>query len=451
MAFQETKIKLKDLSLWDQNARFPDKYFSKEEKDLIEYFCNKKDFKIFDLAKSIVEDFDLPQIEKILVYYDGENKIVFEGNRRVTAYKLLNNPELAPNKELEKKFFDLKKKIKIDEDFNFDCIVTENKTESFRIIERKHIEGNNEIGWGDQERANHGVRMGNATQKEEFKVAIAKVVKDLDLPEELKESILGPGYVTNFWRILESSVAWKKYGILFKEKGKIEIGHKDFSEYLKVIVWNVFNKKDFSGNKIDSRSLNTNAEKKDYLDSISIEDVKKIYKEIESNEKNDLFGEKTFSSHQTGGVVRKTQKVDGNQKIFGRTLSLRRGTVNNLYIAIDKIYEQNKTDENILPIIGMSLRLILDVAARDYYSSNSKNEQDPAFDQQYKNFLKEAKKEMNKDIVNYLALTSEWLSDKYSLDGIFAKYGHGNIITTRKDVLTISHITGDILEKYFKK
>jgi hypothetical protein len=39
-----------------------------------------------------------------------------EGNRRLAAYKLLNNPELAPSDALKNKFQKLKQKIDIDDD-----------------------------------------------------------------------------------------------------------------------------------------------------------------------------------------------------------------------------------------------------------------------------------------------------------------------------------------------
>src|SRR3972149_7747389 len=93
-SMRDEKISIKSLLLWDENARFPDKYFSKPEEELIEYFLAKKDFKIKELAEAIVRDFSLPQLEKLAVYDDGSNLIVLEGNRRVTGYKLLANPSL---------------------------------------------------------------------------------------------------------------------------------------------------------------------------------------------------------------------------------------------------------------------------------------------------------------------------------------------------------------------
>jgi hypothetical protein len=53
--------------LWDENARFSDKYFSRNEQELITHMCSKKDFKIELLAKEIVTDWDIPQLEKIVV------------------------------------------------------------------------------------------------------------------------------------------------------------------------------------------------------------------------------------------------------------------------------------------------------------------------------------------------------------------------------------------------
>ena len=49
----EEKLSLRELSLWDENARFPDKYFGKSEKELVSYFCAKSNFKILELLKQL--------------------------------------------------------------------------------------------------------------------------------------------------------------------------------------------------------------------------------------------------------------------------------------------------------------------------------------------------------------------------------------------------------------
>ena len=50
---QYKKMKISDLILWDENARFPDKYFNSDEKELVRYFLSKSDFKLKQLIAII--------------------------------------------------------------------------------------------------------------------------------------------------------------------------------------------------------------------------------------------------------------------------------------------------------------------------------------------------------------------------------------------------------------
>src|SRR5690606_14166215 len=146
--------------------------------------------KIAELAEEIAKESDLPQIERLVVYRVNGKNVVLEGNRRLAVYKLLDDPELTEDTGLRNKLKALKDKIKVDKSFKLECLVTEDKEQGLRYIERKHLRGNNEVSWGDNERAHHNARRGNANQKESLKVAITKIIKDLDFPEELKEQVL---------------------------------------------------------------------------------------------------------------------------------------------------------------------------------------------------------------------------------------------------------------------
>ena len=139
--FTKNNISVKNLSLWDENPRFPNHYFNKTETELIKYFGSEK-FKLIGLAEEMVKDFDLPQLEKIVVYKMNSKNIVLEGNRRLAVYKLLNNPELIDDTKLKNQFISLKSKIKINDNFQLECLVTEDQEEGFRYLERKHMKGN---------------------------------------------------------------------------------------------------------------------------------------------------------------------------------------------------------------------------------------------------------------------------------------------------------------------
>lgn len=367
-------ISLENLSLWDENARFPDKYFSKPEKELINYFCTNKNFKIEDLAKEIVKDIDLPQLEKLIVYDTGEQNIVLEGNRRLTVYKLLNNPNLAPTEKLKNKFQAYKKEVQINNDFAFECLITENMAEGYRYIERKHLKGNNEANWNEQERTNHNFRRGNATRKEEFKIAIAQLIKELDIPEILKENVLGHGYVTNFWRILDSSVAWKEYGFNLNKEGVLEIKDKDFKEKLKVIILNVLQKHDFSGRKIDSRSLNTNKEKKEYLESISKDDAKRVNAEIEKNTKNNIFGEASINLTSNSEKIKINPKSTNRNYLIPKTcrLDIRETKINNIYRELRDNLLIDNSNKSVPNAVGVLFRVFLETSIDCYWEIKQK-------------------------------------------------------------------------------
>jgi len=450
--WKQTKLKIKDLRLWDENARFSDRYFNQPEKELSKYFLSKKNFKVFKLAEEIVKDFDLPQLEKLVVYRSGDANIVLEGNRRLTAYKLLANPNLIENNELKKKFSELGNQIKITANFELECIVTDNLEQGYRYIERKHLNNNNEVGWGDNERAHHKKRRGKAGEKEILKVEITKIIHGLDFPNILQEKVLGPGYVTTFWRLMEQSPAYKVFKFSFDKQKQLQIGDKDFGNKLKVIIWDVLENGKYNG-KLFSR-LNVK-EIEDYLKSISEDDYSRVSNKIEEKEKQkvlNLFGEE-IRPQGTTKQARRTPIVKQGNILFGRVLSLEPSQTNNLYRAIDKIYSQNQNDDSILPVIGMSLRLLLEVAGREYFANCGDDEKKKyaSEDKVCEKFLKEARVAMDKQKENYTRLTLDWISSRETIIGLLHKYAHGNILFSRSDILQSSVVVADILETYFGK
>lgn len=367
--FKNRDIEIKNLSLWDENSRFPDKYFDKPEEELISYFLAKKNFKIKELSEAIVKDFDLPQIEKIIVYEYNNKLIVLEGNRRLTAYKLLSNPDLTSDSGLKDFFSKLKARVGVNEGLTLECLVTEDIEQGLRYIDRKHANGNYEIGWGDTERAHYNVRRGNAKKNELFKIAIAKIIKKLDLPEEMKEEVLGPGNVTNFYRIVESSPAWDLFGFELEDNGNLKVKDKDFNEKLKVIILNVLKKKDLVGNPIDSRSLNKNTEKEQYLKSIQVDDFKKVKKEIEQSKVKNIFGEERVVIGKND-AKRSTPKSTLRNYLIPRTCTLSinipEPKINNSYLELKKDLLLDDSGRAVPNAVGVLFRMFLEISV-DYF------------------------------------------------------------------------------------
>jgi len=368
---EQKTLAIKDLSLWDENARFPDKYFSKTEKELIGYFCSKKDFKISELAEEVVKEFDLPQIEKLVVYELNGKKIVLEGNRRLAVYKLLNDPELTDDSKLKTKILGLKAKIKLDDNFKLECLLTQDKEQGLRYIDRKHLRGNNEVSWGDNERAHHNARRGNANQKELLKVAITKIIKDLHFPEELKEQVLGPGYVTTLWRLIEQKPAWSTFGFSLDKSGNLKITDKDFKEKLKVIIFDVLQKSKFN-EKLFSR-LNVK-DIEGYLKQISTDDYKRVSDAIKKQTNKDLFGKETTTISPTNNSGKKSIPKSSLRKyLIPKTcvFIISETKINNIYSELKNNLLLDDSANSVPNAIGVLFRVFLEISLDHYAKMNS--------------------------------------------------------------------------------
>lgn len=287
------KLPIKSLSLWDENPRFPEEYFKKSEKELIDFLLDNVRFKIKDFAKEIINDFDLPQFEEILVLNNNDRNIVIEGNRRLAVYKLLNDPSLANTEELRIFFLKLKHKVQIDKEYILTAHVTQDKEAGLRFVDRKHNKNNNQIEWGEIERSHFAVRRNKGFNKDVFKVEFTKRIKTLDLPANVISDVLGKGYVTTLFRIIDNPPAREKLEYSVKENGEISIENdRVFSNILKTIIYNVWTKEGFAPNRyVDSRSLNTVDEIKKYLTELSADDTLKVDKAINENKSKNLLGE----------------------------------------------------------------------------------------------------------------------------------------------------------------
>ncbi len=283
------KIAIKDLTLWDENSRIPDYLFNEKQNELIQILSKKYDLE--SLAHEIIKDFDLPQLEKIVVWRKRNTNIVLEGNRRLATYQCLINPSIIQDDSLKKKFEVLKNTIQINNSFALEAIVTSSKKDGMRYIDRKHYHGNNEKKWDLYERDHYikrtrDISQDNVSPKEResiFRTNIGEKVKLLELPEEMKHQILGKGFITTFYRVVDSAHGRKK---LKYEKIDHDLEIEDyeyFSSLLKVIVYNILNKKTLDGKKdINSRTLNEDKDIEEYLNSISINDKKKVDELIEA-------------------------------------------------------------------------------------------------------------------------------------------------------------------------
>lgn len=370
----EEKIQIKDLLLWDENSRLTDDLFGKNQQEIIDTFLgNEKKFLIKSLASEIASDADLIQLERLVVISKDNQYVVYEGNRRLVAYKCLASPSLAGNYGAFFKGLNTDKSITPTK--ALDCIVTDSTDTANRYIERKHLKNNNEKSWGQVERDRHGVRTkkhGDAAHRQRTKrAAIAGLVDKIDLPNQMKKDVLGEGKVTNFYRIIDSNPGAAFFGYSVLEDGTLDVSDEGLLlKKLKVFVYDLLTNKPASGESW-SRAYNKTEEKQAYLEALDFDDTRidNIDKEIENSKTTNLLGEEEIDIKQQG----KTIYTNSRQKVYP---TLIKPTAKRLKLGkrSEKINEIHKELQKVVvkdcpTATSILVRALLEVTAHRYLES----------------------------------------------------------------------------------
>lgn len=97
-------VPISKLKLDTENPRLPSEY--SDQATIIQYLLENE--KVENLAKDIAQrganPFDMIGVLKNPENEGDDEYIILEGNRRICALMLLNNPDLAPNERLKKQF-----------------------------------------------------------------------------------------------------------------------------------------------------------------------------------------------------------------------------------------------------------------------------------------------------------------------------------------------------------
>ncbi len=159
------------------------------------------------------------------------------------------------------------------------------------------------------------------------------------------------------------------------------------------------------------------------------------------------------------GTSRTRKKPVSNnvdKRMFGRTLRPRGERSNNIYRAIDWIDEQylKRPDDltHLLPILGFSLRLLLETVAREFFDSTGEMRGDNSL----RDFLKNKAKPMLKAKqstyeVNDLVLASEWINGTNNLEAVLGKWAHGTLTANRDNLVRESELIALIIKELWSE
>lgn len=129
------KIAIGDLKLDTNNPRLPKSMGNKSETEIINFFLS--DASLVELMLAIGKN-DFFEGEQLLVVETGESFTVIEGNRRLSAVKLLHNPEIANIYKSK-----VEQVIKESEYFptEIPCLIFDDKDEILKYLGYRHITG----------------------------------------------------------------------------------------------------------------------------------------------------------------------------------------------------------------------------------------------------------------------------------------------------------------------
>ena len=157
MNYENKLININMLEINTENPRFE---MARNQREAIRIMIENQNSKLAKLAQDIIEN-GLNPSDLIIVMPSKKHDhkfVVLEGNRRVTALKLLNNNDLIPQKykSLIRKFRQLSSKYDRNPIEDISCVVFSNIDDANKWIKLKHTGENDGVGlvtWDAQQKA----------------------------------------------------------------------------------------------------------------------------------------------------------------------------------------------------------------------------------------------------------------------------------------------------------
>lgn len=208
MSYKKQSIRITDLLVNPENPRFDP---VKDQRRALGVMIENIKPKIKNLADDIAKN-GLNPGKSWYVEANNGKYVVLEGNRRLTAIKLINNPKIIKlDKETEDFFQNLKNNFGKNLPSRVDCAVFTNKEDAYHWIELEHTGENKGVGL---------VRW-NSEQTNRFKSQISgsKLTRGVQVLDFMRDNTLDVHNidVTNIDRLVSTPYVREQIGLDFKD------------------------------------------------------------------------------------------------------------------------------------------------------------------------------------------------------------------------------------------
>lgn len=215
MDYERELIPLARLRLNDENDRHGP---LPSEHECMQWLLTHHPEHMINLARNIAEH-GLSPIDAILVLPAGENAPgdyeVWEGNRRVAALKLLDDPNRCHDRKLRERFTNIRGSATVPLPQEVECTVAPSVEEAERLIELRHQgpqEGIGTVSWDPKQKSRHQQRLGKRGRYAFSQQVLDAITDKLD--DELKEKVQAKEFpISTLDRILNNTYAREFLGL----------------------------------------------------------------------------------------------------------------------------------------------------------------------------------------------------------------------------------------------
>jgi hypothetical protein len=343
MKLDEKTIKVTEINLDQENPRFPP---VNSQREAINAMLADQGDKLIKLALDIYQNGLNPSV-KLILFKDGKQFVDGDGNRRLTALKILETPSLADSFPKIRKGIDAILKRSGEVPTEVGCVIFQDRASARHWITVNHggeQEGRGQINW-------------NAEQKDRFERKPSIGLEALDL-------LTHKGLITSDDKsqvnksTLDRLLSYKevKTDLSITKKGD----HFNFGnvEHLRKAVLNL------RGKAVDE--VYTATKGKAFIqESIAASGAPPSAPGTNANSNSNAQGDAG-----TGAGSRSRRIKKPGLPMFGGKLSLKTGHVNNLYRDVESLHdfyqnEKGRLSADFIVIIRMSLRMLAETVAKD--------------------------------------------------------------------------------------
>lgn len=219
----ETKsLKIAGLLLDTRNPRNPP---VDAQDEAIAALIDEQGPKLVSLMKDIASR-GMNPTDRLLVVQDGRRFIVVEGNRRVAALKILDNPDLAAGTPIARQAKRIARERDVSVD-KVDCAVAASREDARPWIKLRHdgeSEGAGTVRWGGRQRARFGSEgTSQSSVGNHFLNAVERGYDGDDEIIELAEQV-GATRLTTLGRVVQGP-AFRKWADCIIENGETKFHH----------------------------------------------------------------------------------------------------------------------------------------------------------------------------------------------------------------------------------